>query len=262
MYYEHISKTGTIISHKNGFGNNESAITSSHVHDTFEIVYMLKGDVDFTVEHKTRHLEPGDFVVIAPGKYHHVKANPDVDFDHFLFAFHENKIFKELCDTLYEKDPFYTNCQHIGLLTMYFDECYEKFDGVVLDTLFKGELLKIIAMLCYTANHTPEVGTALVSQAINYIDRHLQENIYLEDIAKHCNVTKLVLSDEFKAKVGITIMHYVAAKKALATKQAIMNGMKKGEAATKFGYSNYSTFYRGYQKLKVLDLEELIKKTM
>ena len=70
-----------------------------------------------------------------------------------------------------------------------------------------------------------------------------------------------MISLEFKKVVGITIMHYVSAKKALATNRAIANGMKKGEAAIKYGYRDYSTYYRGYQKLKNIANEELLKET-
>ena len=223
------------------------------MHDGFQLIYFVSGDVEFTVEQNTRHLEAGDFVLIAPGKYHHVNVNPDVKFERYFFSFPVNRAHEELHLALNEKEPFFTNCQKIGLLTSYLDDYAEKYDGFVLESLFKSELIKILALLCHTSNNSPQIGLALVDQAIKYINVHLRDQIYLEDIAKHCKVSKVLLSIEFRKAIGVTVMHYVAAKKALATNQAIINGMKKGDAAKKYGYRDYSTFYRGYQKLKSID---------
>ena len=252
----------TYFSHSASLSKDEAINSESHVHDGFQLLYFVKGDVEFTVEQHTRHLEAGDFVLVAPGKYHHVRINPDVEFERYYFRFPINRAREQLHLLLNEKEPFFTNCQKIGLLTSYFDDYAEKYEGVVLESLFASELLKILALLCHTANNSPQIGTALVDQAIKYINLNLTSQIRLEDVAKHCKVSKVLLSIAFKEAVGITIMHYVAVKKALATNQAILNGMKKGEAAKKYGYRDYSTYYRGYQKLKQMDINTILKENL
>lgn len=236
--------------------NEKSVMSQSHVHDTFELVYFVKGDVYFTVEQKTRHLEAGDFILIAPGMYHHVIVKSN-EYERYVIRFPFIKFFQDLYDYLNTKEPFFTNCQKLGPLISNLDDYAQKYEGIVLESLMRSELLKIIAMLCYNANNAPQIGSALIDDAIKYINLHLQDTIYLDEIAAHCKVSKVLLSNEFKEIVGITIMNYVAMKKAIATMKAINNGMKKGEAARKYGYNDYSTFYRGYQKLKDMKYKSL-----
>lgn len=252
---------GIVFSHKDNVIEDSFTTFQSHMHDNFELIYFVKGDVDFTVEQNTRHLEPGDFILIAPGKYHHAYVNASTGCDRYVFRFPVAKAFKPLCDSLTKREPFFTNCQKIGLITQFFDDYYDKYEGYVLGCLFQSELLKILALLCHSAENTPQIGLAMIDEAIKYINLHLQEPLYLDDIANHCKVSKLALSIEFKDKVGITIMHYVAAKRAIATNEAIANGMKKGDAAKKFGYNDYSTFYRGYKKLQSINNKAVFNDT-
>lgn len=249
---------GLMVAHKDNVDADENTTFASHMHNDFELIYFVSGEVDYTVEHNTQHLNEGDFILIAPGKYHNASVNSSVPYDRYVFRFPTQMVTKELYDLLITKEPFFTGCQKIGMFATYFDLYYDKYSGTILDTLIMGEMLKILGLICYATSTYPLNSAGMVDEIIRYVNVNIHKPMTLDDIAAHCRVSKPIVGVEFKKAVGVTLMKYVAIKRALATTQAIASGMRKAEAARAFGYQDYSTFYRGYQRLKNEDYKKSI----
>ncbi|MCR5491211.1 MAG: hypothetical protein K6F32_03680, partial [Bacilli bacterium] len=50
-------------------------------------------------------------------------------------------------------------------------------------------------------------------------------------------------------EMHVSLISYVRGKKIMAAHSLIMRGVKPSDAAAMMGFTDYSTFFRGYQKM-------------
>ena len=77
-----------------------------HMHAFIEILYFVRGDVDYTVESETRTLRPGDVVLISPGKYHFATVNlREISYERYVLKFPESMVPGYIKETLLAHRP-------------------------------------------------------------------------------------------------------------------------------------------------------------
>lgn len=87
----------------------------------------------------------------------------------------------------------------------------------------------------------------LINKSIEYILKHIDEAIYIEDVAKYCNFSKYHFSRMFKAETGISIYAFIKALKM--DQSAVSLKVEKDKSITDigidYGYSssNYSSAF-------------------
>ncbi len=85
--------------------------------------------------------------------------------------------------------------------------------------------------------------------AKNYIDKHLDCPLTLEDIANHVHSSISSLQRHFKAAYGTTVVDYVRARKLALAREAIeKEGMSVSEAAFVAGYTTASSFTTAFKR--------------
>lgn len=93
----------------------------------------------------------------------------------------------------------------------------------------------------------------IIVEAIDYIKKHLSEDLTVEDIASHCHFSKHYFNRLFKAQVGESVYAFIKRLRIekSASKMAREKETSITEIACEFGYSssNYSTaFKKRYKK--------------
>lgn len=220
-----------------------------HLHYFNEIIFFVKGDVEYTVEAETRRLSEGDIVLIQSGKYHFATVNSDVDYERYVFKFPNEILPDYLLENIKEFTPFFTNTIRFSMNFSQFETYFGKFSDEELHTLFACDLLKILIMLCrQPAGYSLNQSDGIVKRIINYIDENISSPLSLESLSLHFNYSKSYLSNEFCKYMKIPIMRYIRAKKIIAAHEMILSGEKRSTVAEKMGFENYSTFYRTYTK--------------
>jgi AraC-like DNA-binding protein len=86
-----------------------------------------------------------------------------------------------------------------------------------------------------------------VQDVLKYLGEHLLEELSLEQVSCHFNISKNYLNILFRQAVGTTVNQYIRAKRLTLARQEILNGSGAEEAAYKTGFNNYSNFYRAYK---------------
>jgi AraC-like DNA-binding protein len=82
-----------------------------------------------------------------------------------------------------------------------------------------------------------------------YIDKNLQTDLNSDVIAEHLKFSKSYVQNQFSSKMGMGIQQYINRKKVSAAHDDIKNGMAPFEAAAKYCFHDYSSFYRHYKKV-------------
>lgn len=110
------------------------------------------------------------------------------------------------------------------------------------------------------------IGKEVVNCGIDYILRHLDEEISIEDVAAHCHFSKYYFSRLFKAETGESIYSFI--KRMKMDRSAIMLKLEKGKSITdiaaEYGYSssNYSTAFKQQHHISPAEFRKAAGETL
>lgn len=227
------------------------------IHNFTEILYLVSGNVKFTVEDSTRQLSEGDLVLIHPGQYHFAQVNTSVPYERYVLKFPEHYIPETLKEDHFFKENFFSDFKQVSWLFSQFDT-YTTYPPAKTKLLFICDMLKILTILSEKQSANVHRASTLISSIISFIHERLYEPLTLDTLANHFNFSKSYISTEFKKEMNIPVMQYIRAKKIILAHQLITNGEKCVDVAEKLGFENYSTFYRSY--LNVMGFPPAIEK--
>ncbi|WFD10223.1 AraC family transcriptional regulator [Tepidibacter hydrothermalis] len=109
----------------------------------------------------------------------------------------------------------------------------------------------------------------IIIDAINFIKEHLEEDLTVEDIAKHCHFSKYYFNRIFKQEVGESVYAFIKRLKLEGSAMKIITDSDKSitEVSAQYGYSssNYSAAFRKHyssspREYKQYFTESVIKK--
>lgn len=221
-----------------------------HIHLYTEMLYFISGDVDYTVDSQTHKLAPHDMVLISPGKYHCAKINPKVPYERYVLKFPNTVIPPYFIEKIKQMNAFYSSAKKYNINLSLLDSYYGNFPEDDMFALCVAEVSKIIIMLSQNKESVPKQVNAVIDKLITYIDEHITQNITLDMLSSECHFSKSYINSEFKKYTDMPLMKYIKAKKIVAAHDLILSGQKKSAVAFMFGFKDYSTFYRQYQKYK------------
>lgn len=236
-----------------------------HHHDFYEIYFLLGGNVDFLIEGKTHHLEPGDLLLISPQELHQAQICADSLYERIVLWI-DRSYLSGLGDSgwnlsaCFDQDPpTHTNLLHPDkirrallqdLLEKLVTEFYGGKPGGELYThaLLMQFMIEVNRLVLHATTALPrQEEPDLVSQVLTYIGSHFQENITLEQIAGEFYVSKYHLSHEFSSRVGISIYRYVIFRRLMLAKELMEDGAAPGTVYQTCGFGDYANFYRAFK---------------
>lgn len=91
---------------------------------------------------------------------------------------------------------------------------------------------------------------------MDYIDKHISEEITASSLASHFYVSETYIRRHFKKHTGITLHKYITAQRIAFPKRLLASGVSVSEACQKSSFNDYSHF------IKVLKNSEYSAKTV
>ncbi|MGP1588544.1 MAG: response regulator transcription factor [Oribacterium sp.] len=89
-----------------------------------------------------------------------------------------------------------------------------------------------------------------VTEAIRYIDRHIDQNIALSDIGKELVLSTAYFSKIFKKETGLNFVQYVTLVKMENARKLLRNPRNRvNEVARMVGYKDYRYFYDVFKRI-------------
>ncbi len=226
-----------------------------HLHDTYEILYVVGGRGRYIIEGNTFSMRAGTLILVPPYIYHSVQIDPAVPYERYVINF-SPEWMPELAKIIESFDfgeggLFYTAASVSGALPAVF----EKME--LLASLPKAHhatyaqlILSEILILLSTADTTKaEECEALGARVIKYLNTHIEKDMSLDKIAGHFFVSKYYLCRAFKRHNGISIHGYLTQKRVMYAKQLMESGETASGAAYRVGFGDYSAFYRACLKV-------------
>lgn len=239
-----------------------------HPHLFFKLVLCIEGDVYYTIRDQRFDPLPGD-VLVAPrftayhshspgGKpYHRIviwftqelldsidpSGNLRAFFEQFdepnsgaLFHFHntqQSEIFKQARLLVSERD-------------------YSKPMGDAVSHSLAALILVGIYRAATTSRFErseDESAARLVNAVIQHINKNLSNTLSLDSIADTFFISKFHLERIFKKKTGVTVHNYIIQRRLTLARRKLYSGAAPTSIYKSCGFTNYSTFYRAFQKM-------------
>lgn len=234
-------------------------------HRQYELLYLLRGDLTYSIEGRSYAVSPGDMILNAPNDIHILQIKPGEEYERIVLHFN----LELLKEPLRELAPGYGDlawcrsypvipgalCRKYGLsdILRALVENREPEDCQGLVTLAKTAELLIGLDKVFSQRGSglakPISVDPLIQQAAAFVDAHLSDPISLDHMAQSLLVSKSSLCHRFRTAMNMTVNRYIAVKKIHLAEELIRRGMGATEAAHAVGYSNYTTFYYNYKAI-------------
>lgn len=232
-----------------------------HIHDNYEIFLFLEGDTKYIVEENVYFLNPGDIIVIRKNQMHRAYHNTPTRYTRFVLNVSPD-FFKDNNCTDYEADfvhPSRSTGTKIDAETVKSSGLYDAFlrlreysDGLY-DTntpVIRSVIVEILYLLNNIKSYSKDdTSNNQLKSVIQYINSNFEKNITLDMLEKKFFISKYHLCHIFLRATGLTVHQYINNKRFTLASELIKSGKNITEAASLAGFSNYSSFFRGYKKL-------------
>lgn len=240
---------------------------SFHQHEYYEIYLFLEGDVDYQIGDVHYRIQYGDYLLIPPQVPHRPAFySKDVPYRRFVLWL-SSDFYKNLLDTStdfsygfhyaesrqqYRFSTDSITAQHLtGLLMELLEEknsgrAFQQQRCRIMASSFLLELNRMI----YETRHNVTVAyeNTLYINVCDYINNHLEEDLSLNMLAAFFFVSKYHICHIFKENLGISPHQYIVKKRLQASKHGILSGTPFHQLIYRYGFHDYSSFYRAFKK--------------
>lgn len=236
-----------------------------HVHDEYEILYVVNGKVLYNIVDKQYELEPGDMILIPKNTLHKI-ANPSSKSRRIVLSFSEefithystNKtnllnVFNEIKNKNIHKITFKNQVKNsleksLKLLCDLFIS--EEFgDDLIYNLTFAKTMLLINKQFeKIEEDYVPNTDDVLISKIVKYIEENYSRKILLTDIAEYLSLSISRVCHVFKEKTGISILQYINKKRLIQSKILLRKGLPIYTICTECGFQDYTSFFRSFKK--------------
>ncbi|MBO6242104.1 MAG: helix-turn-helix domain-containing protein [Butyrivibrio sp.] len=245
---------------------------SPHAHDYYEFYLFLDGDVTmeiFKTSGETEHfkMSPGDLMLVPPGISHHaLMHNSDKDYKRFVFWISKdccNSLMQESVDYMYliqKAEAFRKYIYHLApasfhlveskFLRLLEEKSSDRYGSGAMSHLCLCDLILTINRIVYDDDHIQNGNDelALFQNILSHVESNLEETLSLDDIAGQFFVSKYYVAHLFKDTLGISLHQYIIKKRLAECRNAIISGASITGTYEKFGFRDYSSFFKAFKK--------------
>lgn len=235
-----------------------------HTHDMLEVNYILSGQVRFSVEGNLYDVQPGDVLIMRPAETHMPIIDGPAPHERVTVHFTREYLSQFFPDCGPLLTPFFG--RKIGTYNQYHREHFASSLGCdaltaigrnAKDSFDEPGYIHIHLMtflseldLAWRRRNLKEektLPTALSGRLLDYINKHLFEEISVSSISEHFHMSATHINRLFRQATGTTVWKYVSAKRLVAAREKIRAGETAEEASRSCGFGDYSAFYRAYR---------------
>lgn len=237
-----------------------------HCHAFYELLYVVQGNGKVLIEGTEYPMRAGSVYFMRPHEFHHAIPDPDGAYERYVINFKSAAVKESLLRlSVLQNGGKYKNGVFFppGSVTDEMLQSFAEMDRVCTalfaeakhrdskeETYLMALLTKIILLLSLeNADTTGSQEENLISNVMEYLGAHLNEDISLDELAVRFFVSKYYLCRAFRKYTGVSVFGYLNAKRIALAQTLLSNGESATSVAYRVGFRNYSSFYRTYCKL-------------
>ncbi len=242
-----IKNSNHIVNHRI-YNHQENHIFAMHAHDFYEVIFVKRGKVKYSIENEVYYAKQNDLIIIQPFSYHFFQIEGSADYEKIGILFSLNTLPVNLhfirCATkitLTENDIIY---QLLNKLIYY----YTTFPQAVFLELLKictQEVIYNLSLIPFNENKENQ-HSKLIEDALVFINDNLFSIQSIQDVSNHLFVSKNYFSNVFSHEMNISVKSYIREKRLLHARTMLLSGKKASQIYTLVGFNSYPAFYRAY----------------
>ncbi|MEE1280081.1 MAG: AraC family transcriptional regulator [Oscillospiraceae bacterium] len=258
-FYDYTDKYITFHYSKTDFPDQKSTGFSAHTHLLNELYYFISGKAVFKIEGTRYPLHPGDILIMRHAESHSLEISSGEPYERLSLHF-DSELLRSIDPELHLLHAY--NDRELGTNNLFTpSDFYTPICGMLAEALLKktdnprqhiiSMLIPILSELSVAyenKKNNPSENDDSGRRIIDYINRHLSDDLSLDHICARFYISKPQLCRIFKAATGSTVWEYVTVKRLMAAQQLIRSGTAPTKAAANCGFNDYSVFYRAYRR--------------
>lgn len=238
-----------------------------HCHGFHEFSLLLDGGMTIYLDGTPHKLFPGDVIFIPAGLSHHLSGSQEpkplrrfvlrISADYFQQLSKSSPICTYGLEMAQFHQQYHYHCnivlfhsiQH-KLQTLIEEFTSERFGRTTKLALGINDFLLSLSRLVFEQmqNTNPEQRISLFDSLIKIIDEDIGKNLSLDYLSSQVYVSKYHISRVFKQQLGLPIHQYIIKRRLSFCLDAFLNGEPVTQACSRYGFKDYSCFYRAFKK--------------
>lgn len=238
-----------------------------HLHNSFEIFYLVSGDVNYFIENKVYDLRQDDIIITNKYEIHKPSFRSDKVYERIILQF-SPEILKvagfeqyEPFQCLFDREKGESNrislnrSQRFEVLRLFnrYDQLDKRQDAAaqILMLAYLIELLVILNEAFYSTERKEEPVkiSEKITSVIDFIGGNLQQELSLEKLEKEFHINRCYLSRLFKKCTGVNIHDYIIHKRIAKAKELLSSGYNVTETCYLTGFGDYSNYLRMFRRI-------------
>lgn len=197
----------------------KNSAVETHIHDDFyQFLYIIDGEGTIQINESSYDLCPQHGYFIPMGyehNFHFTQDSMTIDFKFNIIS----KEFKQLLHPYCCSEPLYiSNQNEVKNLFKLSTQNLQKPNELLpfrIDVEFKGFLLSLLVEKEYAKTERAFESFSIENEflpdfpIVEFLTKHIQSKITLEDIAKHFNFNPHYIIEIFRKKLGTTPMNFL-----------------------------------------------------
>ena len=226
-------------------------IFGKEFHLFHELFLFIGGNAFFATEKSKIKLKPYTLIVIPENTIHSFQVDGDeADYERYIFNFYSTKELSQ---------PISRNMNRVSIIEAppqsliddFMVPDNSKYSSEEKELLVMAKLTAVLVELGYCIPSVESISTQfgeITEQCLLYIGQNIHRPLSVEDISKELHYSRSGIMRAFKHDLHMPPYKYIVEKKLIYAHKDIRAGKTATEVSQKYGFSDYSCFYRHYKK--------------
>lgn len=237
------------------------------MHNFWECVYVVSGNVTVTADSRVHRLEAGDIIFHKPLEMHKFFTENINGVTLFIFSFSakgdfekitSNKVFR-LENEQRQTVNSMISCYKEAVNKISLSPDLSEYNGVLslfeTDPVFSQRTADYISAIVLSLSKNGRVDSALntcdsenFGRAVDYMNSNLEGQISIVELADYLNISVSGLKRLFAKYSGLGVHKYFLTLKIKTATEMLEKGISVGETAYKLGFSSQGYFSACYKR--------------
>ena len=226
-----------------------------HIHNTLSIGAIFEGQRVYTNRNKTITLEKNQLAIINPNTIHSCNSSSKIANKIYMLYLDKKRCFelqKTIFPNIKEFVPFSNELlKNKTLYKKFITLCELLFSNALI---LEKESCVIDFFYSLYIKYNKEIDIKLktnekIENIISYMNRHIKQDISLNDLSKEFNLSTFYIIKLFKKELNISTHSYFINLKIELAKELLKKGFSIVETALECGFCDQSHFHRNFKKI-------------
>lgn len=233
--------------------NPQKSVYFNHMHNHCELLLFVRGKADYYIDGQLFTLSPYDLLFIPAATYHYLIPTESASYENYVVDINPDSIDPEHYSKLFTS-PLLISIKDDRELISFFtrlDTYFEKYTDRDFEKTVSALMSEFIIYCSYRKDeHRSGHSRSLtkIDEIIKYISENIEAPLDAEAIAKHFMFSKSYVQNVFSQNMHIGLKKYIMQNKIYAAKNDLIRGLSPYAVCEKYGFGDYSVFYRLYKK--------------